>query len=158
MAINAIGLCPIGSDLYGTKREFHDIDVAVVATDMARKQYSYGDIDLQVFPIEYLIDGAHSKNLLEVEVCLAFMYGHGMLFNHPYSTLLRNVRPDISGYADTVRRYKAGHTVPDKHSIRYDIFLRRWWDTGNADPRLTEDELKEYWDRRTIGSERSMKV
>lgn len=139
-----IGISPFGSDLYNTKLDHHDYDFVVFTADGKSRQLQEGDIDIRILPVEQVLASGLKGSLPETEAHLAMMYGHGIWLDTPWTPMLRSFRPNIWRYGTTVSKYLAHRGFKNKHYIRHQIFLRRFWDTGNADPKLTEEERQEW--------------
>lgn len=148
-AITLAGVDPIavvlcGSHLYNTVIDPHDYDVTLFVPTGKSSQHMSGELDVRVVSLEFLLKIGTKGYLYEVDSVLGLLYGHGEFYDHPWSPALWNYRPSIWGYADTVRRFKVKNPEAIKHITRYDIFLERFWTTGNADPRLTDEE-RQLW-------------
>lgn len=150
-AIELAGVDPIagvlcGSSLYNTQIEKHDFDYALFVPQGKSMQFMDGDLDVRVIPLELLLAPGTKGFLYETDAMLGLLHGYGTWYDHPWKPVLQMFRPSIYQYANTVRRFKEKNPEARKHIIRYDIFLRRFWETGNADPRLTDEERREWYE------------
>lgn len=148
-AVSLAGVDPIaailmGSDLYNTKISDHDTDIALFVPQGKSMQFMDGDLDVRVIPLELMLAPGAKGFLYETDAMLGLLYGRGTWYDHPWKPVLQMFRPSIYQYANTVRRFKVKNPEAQKHIVRYDIFLRRFWSTGNADPRLTDEERREW--------------
>ena len=148
-AIELAGVDPIagvlcGSSLYNTQVEQHDTDIALFVPQGRSMQFMEGDLDVRVIPLDLILPPGTKGFLYETDAMLGLLYGFGTWYDHPWKPVLQMFRPSIYQYANTVRLFKVKNPEAGKHIVRYDIFLRRWWETGNANPRLTDDERREW--------------
>lgn len=153
-AVDLVGVEPIaalvvGSTLYNTVIDHHDVDVAVFVPYGKSIQKMSGDLDVHVISLEFLLRTSAKGYLFETDAALGLLHGYGVWYDHPYRAALEGYRPSIYNYADTVRRFEAKNPEAQKHIIRYNIFLRRWWETGNVNPRLTDEERQEWLEKLT---------
>ena len=142
--VDPIAAVVVGSTLYNTVVDHHDLDVAVFVPTGKSVQLFEGDLDVKTVTLEFLLGTSSDPQLYETDAVLGLLYGYGRWYDHPWTPALRGFRPSIWGYANTVRRLDDKHPDMIKHLTRYDIFLERFWQTGNADPRLTDEE-RELW-------------
>lgn len=142
--VDPIAAVVVGSDLYNTKIEDHDTDIAIFVPTGKRVQTMWEDLDVQVISLEHLLKIGTRGYLYEFDAVLGLLYGYGVWYNHPWKPALQMYRPSIWGYADTIRRFKINTPEARKHIIRYDIFLKRFWETGNANPRLSDEERAQW--------------
>lgn len=148
-AIRLAGVDPIasiemGSFMYNTQITYHDIDIALFVPQGRSMQLMEGDLDVRVIPLDLILPPGTKGFLYETDAMLGLLYGHGLWYDHPWTPVLQMFRPSIYQYANTVRRFKEKNPEARKHIIRYDIFLRRFWETGNADPKLSDEERQEW--------------
>lgn len=148
-AIELAGVDPIagvlcGSSLYNTQVEQHDTDIALFVPQGRSMQFMEGDLDVRVIPLDLILPPGTKGFLYETDAMLGLLYGHGVWYDHPWRSALQMFRPSIWQYGNTVRRFKVKNPDAHKHIIRYDIFLRRFWESGNADPRLSDAERQEW--------------
>lgn len=148
-----IAIVPAGSDLYRTKRAQHDFDAIAVTAGGRAAQKMIGDLDLRIIPLEDLLAHASNGSLTDCEVLFALEAGHGAWFNSPFTPMLRGARAPLGRYADTTRRFAKSRNAKAKHTIRHELVLRRAWDTGNTDPRLSDAERAEYLERLAAAEE-----
>lgn len=154
-AIRLAGVDPIasvemGSALYNTQITHHDVDIALFVPKGRSMQFMEGDLDVRVIPLDSILAPGTKGFLYETDAMLGLLYGHGIIYeSHPWSYALRSFRPSIWKYADTVRRFKLKNPGAIKHIARYEIFLERFWLTGIADPKLSDNERLKW--RRTTG-------
>lgn len=153
-AVSLVGVEPIaalvvGSHLYGTVINPHDIDIAIFVPFGKGIQVMSGDLDVHVISLEFLLRTSAKGYLFETDASLGLLYGYGSWYDHPYKAALQGFRPSIFNYADTVRRFEEKNPEAQKHIIRYNIFLERFWRTGNADPRLTREERQRWLEQLT---------
>lgn len=156
-AIELAGVDPIagvlcGSSLYNTQIDQHDVDVALFVPQGRSMQLMEGDLDVRVIPLELMLPPGTKGFLYETDAMLGLLYGHGLWYDHTWTPILRMFRPSIWQYANTVRRFKDKNPDARKHIIRYDIFLRRFWESGNADPKLSDEERQEWLELYTASS------
>lgn len=145
--VEPIAATVVGSFLYNTQIEQHDVDVALFVPQGKSMQFMDGDLDVRVIPLDLLLPPGTKGFLYETDAMLGLLYGRGTWYDHPWKPVLQMFRPSIYQYANTVRRFNEKNPEARKHIIRYDIFLRRFWETGNADPRLTDDERNEWYEK-----------
>lgn len=156
-AIRLAGVDPIasiemGSALYNTQITHHDVDIALFVPKGRSMQFMEGDLDVRVIPLELMLPPGTKGFLYETDAMLGLLYGHGVWYDHPRRPVLQTFRPSIWQYANTVRRFKDKNPDARKHIIRYDIFLRRFWESGNADPKLSDEERQEWLELYTASS------
>lgn len=144
---DVLAVIPTGSDLYNTKIDNHDHDFVVIIKGNTSRQVFIDDLDVKICSYGALSKGNIKGSLQEVESVLAIRHGYAQLHGSTGRFLLPTITPNIGGYLSTMDRYLKNKDVKDKHSIRHDIFKRRYWETGNADPRLTEEERQEWLTR-----------
>lgn len=142
--VDPIASVLMGSDLYNTKITDHDTDIALFVPQGRSLQFMEGDLDVRVIPLDLLLAPGTKGFLYETDAALGLLYGYGVWYAHSWRPALQMFRPSIWRYADTVRRFKAKNPGAIKHIARYDIFLERFWKTGNADPRLTDKERQQW--------------
>lgn len=145
--VEPIAAIVVGSFLYNTQIVQHDVDVALFVPQGKSMQFMDGDLDVRVIPLELMLAPGTKGFLYETDAMLGLLYGRGTWYDHPWKPVLQMFRPSIYQYANTVRRFKVKNPEAQKHIVRYDIFLRRWWETGNANPRLTDDERTEWYEK-----------
>lgn len=142
--VDPIASIEMGSALYNTQITYHDTDIALFVPQGRSMQFMEGDLDVRVIPLDSILAPGTKGFLYETDAMLGLLYGHGIWYDHPWTPILQMFRPSIYKYADTVRRFRKKNPDAQKHIIRYDIFLRRFWSTGNADPKLSDDERQEW--------------
>lgn len=144
--VDPIASIEMGSGLYNTQITHHDTDIALFVPQGRSMQFMEGDLDVRVIPLDSILAPGAKGFLYETDAMLGLLYGHGLWYDHPWTPILQMFRPSIWQYANTVRRFKKKNPEAQKHIVRYDIFLRRFWSTGNADPKLSDEERQEWRD------------
>lgn len=147
-----LAIVPFGSRLYNTSTVFHDVDIVLIVDGHRRSQVIKDTLDVHIVPVTHLLDIKNSKNVMESEVALAIEYGHAIVFDTPWKPMILSIKAGVPAYGDTIRRYMSKNSVPAKHRVRYDIFLKRFWETGNADPKLSDEERQEWLELYTAAS------
>lgn len=142
--VDPIAAIEVGSALYNTQITFHDHDVALFVPQGKSMQFMEGDLDVRVIPLDLMLPPGTKGFLYETDAMLGLLYGHGQWYDHPWRPALQMFRPSIWQYANTVRQFKMKNPEAIKHIARYDIFLRRFWETGSADPKLSNEERQEW--------------
>lgn len=142
--VEPIAAIVVGSFLYNTQIVQHDTDIALFVPQGRSMQFMDGDLDVRVIPLELMLAPGTKGFLYETDAMLGLLYGYGTWYDHPWKPVLQMFRPSIYQYASTVRRFKVKNPEARKHIIRYDIFLRRFWELGNADPKLSDEERQEW--------------
>lgn len=150
--VDPIASIEMGSFLYNTQITYHDKDIALFVPQGRSMQFMDGDLDVRVIPLDLMLPPDTKGFLYETDAMLGLLYGHGSWYDHPWTTVLQMFRPSIYKYADTVRRFRKKNPDARKHIIRYDIFLRRFWETGNADPKLSDEERQEWLELYTVAN------
>lgn len=139
-----IAITLAGSELYNTKVNNHDKDYVVITVSGKPRQVQVGDIDIRIISADSLVKSSRTGSLQETETVLALQYGYVVYFDTPWTPMVMSIRPDIHKYMGTIERYLRNKDRTDKHAIRHRIISRRFWDTGDANPRLTETERAEW--------------
>lgn len=146
-AATPLAVLPFGSDLYGTKLDFNDIDTVVVTRSGRPGQKFDGPLDVRIAPLWHLQFHAGHGSLAEAEIMFALAAGHGRILDPSWEPLLRGLRAPLPRYTSQTGRHRGSPAFREKDGIRWDIFLERAWRTGNTDPRLDEAERELFFER-----------
>lgn len=145
--LRPLAVVPAGSDLYNTQRDFHDHDLVIIVESGPNKQLFDGDMDARILPLDQLLFLAGKGSLVECETLFALTYGHGRILDTRWAPLLQAARAPFNRYASMTDRHRSKPAFRIKDGARWDLFLRRAWETGNMDPRFTPTEREQFLDR-----------